>query len=109
MLGEGCLAKGDTKLTLGTGSFLNSNLGSKTIPPPKGTLCHQFSVNNLGSFSRLRIREKVCNKQLTVLNVQENQYSCDVFSDWQDCQSRLVGVTCFSSFGCVWSRALILA
>uniref|UniRef100_A0A0V0J5B8 Putative glycerol kinase 5 n=1 Tax=Schistocephalus solidus TaxID=70667 RepID=A0A0V0J5B8_SCHSO len=36
MLGEGCLDKGDTKLTLGTGSFLNCNLGSKTIPPPKG-------------------------------------------------------------------------
>ncbi|KAL7062682.1 hypothetical protein AAHC03_01046 [Spirometra sp. Aus1] len=36
MLGEGCLDKGDTKLTLGTGSFLNRNLGSKPIPPPKG-------------------------------------------------------------------------
>nr|VZI26685.1 unnamed protein product [Spirometra erinaceieuropaei] len=35
-LGEGCLDKGDTKLTLGTGSFLNRNLGSKPIPPPKG-------------------------------------------------------------------------
>ncbi len=37
MLGEGCLSVGDAKLTLGTGAFLNVNIGSKAIPPNTGT------------------------------------------------------------------------
>ncbi|VDD83003.1 unnamed protein product [Mesocestoides corti] len=36
MLGEGCLNRGDAKLTLGTGAFLNVNIGSKAIPPKTG-------------------------------------------------------------------------
>ncbi|CDS40192.1 glycerol kinase 5 [Echinococcus multilocularis] len=36
MLGEGCLSVGDAKLTLGTGAFLNVNIGSRVIPPNTG-------------------------------------------------------------------------
>ncbi|KAL5111704.1 putative glycerol kinase 5 [Taenia crassiceps] len=36
MLGEGCLRVGDAKLTLGTGAFLNVNIGSHVIPPNTG-------------------------------------------------------------------------
>ncbi|KAM7532574.1 hypothetical protein Aperf_G00000131713 [Anoplocephala perfoliata] len=36
MLGEGCLNFGDAKLTLGTGAFLNVNIGSNLVPPNTG-------------------------------------------------------------------------
>lgn len=55
MLGEGCLRVGDAKLTLGTGAFLNVNIGSHVIPPNTGKcLCmmmaHEVRVYSLGQF-----------------------------------------------------------
>lgn len=38
LYGQGCYEKGEAKNTYGTGCFLMSNLGKKSIPPPKGIL-----------------------------------------------------------------------
>lgn len=38
MLGEGCLSFDDAKLTLGTGAFLDVNIGSNLVPPNTGDL-----------------------------------------------------------------------
>ncbi|VDM18282.1 unnamed protein product [Hydatigera taeniaeformis] len=43
MLGEGCLRVGDAKLTLGTGAFLNVNIGSHVIPPNTGKYSFQIA------------------------------------------------------------------
>ncbi|KAL5961860.1 putative glycerol kinase 5 [Taenia solium] len=48
MLGEGCLRVGDAKLTLGTGAFLNVNIGSHVIPPNTGKyLCMMMVQEDL--------------------------------------------------------------
>lgn len=66
LFGQLCFSLGDAKCTLGTGSFLLKNIGTKPIPPKNGILCTlAWSIPSLPTVYALEASAFTCGSLMT--------------------------------------------